>query len=437
MGRLADLGRALSHRNYRLYVVGQGVSLIGTWMQQVGLSWMVYEATNSSLLLGLVSFSGQIPSLFLAPIAGVLSDRWNRHRTLLVTQSLAMIQALLLVGLMLFGTPAVWQIIPLALAAGLINAFDLPTRQAFLVDMIADRRDLPNAIAINSSIVNLTRLIGPFLAGVVIAAGGSITCFLLNALSFVAVLIGLLMMRNLPPQKAKPTGTIREGLVEGVRYAWTFRPIRALLMMMSLVSLCGMAQSVIMPVFASKILKGGPLLFGFLSGASGCGALASAVYLASRKTVLGLGKRMAWATGIFGLGLIGFSLSTSIPLSIGLLIVTGFTMMLQMASSNTLIQTIADEDKRGRVLSLYAMAFMGSAPIGSLLAGTLAERFGPTVPPQAAGVVCLIGAAVFARVYPMLREDVVPIYRKAGILPPVAAAVEEVAELTEPPENAA
>lgn len=437
MGRLADLGRALSHRNYRLYVVGQGVSLIGTWMQQVGLSWMVYEATNSSLLLGLVSFSGQIPSLFLAPIAGVLSDRWNRHRTLLVTQSLAMIQALLLVGLMLFGTPAVWQIIPLALAAGLINAFDLPTRQAFLVDMIADRRDLPNAIAINSSIVNLTRLIGPFLAGVVIAAGGSITCFLLNALSFVAVLIGLLMMRNLPPQKAKPTGTIREGLVEGVRYAWTFRPIRALLMMMSLVSLCGMAQSVIMPVFASKILKGGPLLFGFLSGASGCGALASAVYLASRKTVLGLGKRMAWATGVFGLGLIGFSLSTSIPLSIGLLVVTGFTMMLQMASSNTLIQTIADEDKRGRVLSLYAMAFMGSAPIGSLLAGTLAERFGPTVPPQAAGVVCLIGAAVFARVYPMLREDVVPIYRKAGILPPVAAAVEDVAELTEPPENAA
>lgn len=437
MGRLADLGRALSHRNYRLYVVGQGVSLIGTWMQQVGLSWMVYEATNSSLLLGLVSFSGQIPSLFLAPIAGVLSDRWNRHRTLLVTQSLAMIQALLLVGLMLFGTPAVWQIIPLALAAGLINAFDLPTRQAFLVDMIADRRDLPNAIAINSSIVNLTRLIGPFLAGVVIAAGGSITCFLLNALSFVAVLIGLLMMRDLPPQKAKPTGTIREGLVEGVCYAWTFRPIRALLMMMSLVSLCGMAQSVIMPVFASKILKGGPLLFGFLSGASGCGALASAVYLASRKTVLGLGKRMAWATGIFGLGLIGFSLSTSIPLSIGLLVVTGFTMMLQMASSNTLIQTIADEDKRGRVLSLYAMAFMGSAPIGSLLAGTLAERFGPTVPPQAAGVVCLIGAAVFARVYPMLREDVVPIYRKAGILPPVAAAVEEVAELTEPPENAA
>ena len=437
MGRLADLGRALSHRNYRLYVIGQGVSLIGTWMQQVGLSWMVYEATNSSLLLGLVSFSGQIPSLFLAPIAGVLSDRWNRHRTLLVTQSLAMVQALLLVGLMLFGTPAVWQIIPLALAAGLINAFDLPTRQAFLVDMIADRRDLPNAIAINSSIVNLTRLIGPFLAGVVIAAGGSITCFLLNALSFVAVLIGLLMMRDLPPQKAKPAGTIREGLVEGIRYAWTFRPIRALLMMMSLVSLCGMAQSVIMPVFASKILKGGPLLFGLLSGASGCGALASAVYLASRKTVLGLGKRMAWATGIFGLGLIGFSLSTSIPLSIGLLVVTGFTMMLQMASSNTLIQTIADEDKRGRVLSLYAMAFMGSAPIGSLMAGTLAERFGPTVPPQMAGVVCLIGAVVFARVYPMLREDVVPIYRKAGILPPVAAAVEEVAELTEPPEHAA
>lgn len=437
MGRLSELGRALAHRNYRLYVLGQGTSLIGTWMQQVGLSWMVYEVTNSPLLLGLVSFSGQIPSLFLSPIAGVLSDRWNRHRTLLVTQTLAMVQALLLVGLMTQGTPAVWQIVVLSLAAGVINGFDLPTRQAFLVDMIADRRDLPNAIAINSSIVNLTRLIGPFLAGVVIAAGGAITCFLLNALSFVAVLIGLLLMRNLPPQKAAPTGTLREGLVEGIRYAWTFRPIRALLLMMSLVSLCGMTQSVILPVFASKVLNGGPMLFGLLSGASGCGALASAIYLASRKTVLGLGKKMAWATGVFGLGMIGFSFSTSIPLSLGLLVVTGFSMMLQMASSNTLLQTIADEDKRGRVLSLYAMAFMGSAPIGSLLAGTLADRYGPTVPPRIAGIACLIGAVVFARAYARLREELVPVYQRVGILPPATAAVEEVSELTTPPEQAA
>lgn len=437
MGRLSDIGRALAHRNYRLYVFGQGTSLIGTWMQQVGLSWMVYEVTGSSLLLGLVSFSGQIPSLFLSPIAGVLSDRWNRHRTLVVTQTLAMVQALLLVGLMSLRTPAVWQILLLSLASGLINGFDLPTRQAFLVDMIDDRRDLPNAIAINSSIVNLTRLIGPFLAGVVIAAGGPITCFLLNALSFVAVLIGLLLMRNLRPQKPAPVGTIREGLVEGIRYAWAFRPIRALLLMMSLVSLCGMTQSVILPVFASRILKGGPMLFGLLSGASGCGALASAIYLASRKSILGLGKKMAWATGLFGLGMIGFSFSTSVPLSLGLLVVTGFSMMLQMASSNTLLQTIADEDKRGRVLSLYAMAFMGSAPIGSLLAGTLAERYGPTIPPRIAGVACLIGAVVFAKAYSRLREELIPVYQRVGILPPATAAIEEVSELTTPPEQAA
>jgi MFS family permease len=436
MGRLKELGRALAHRNYRLYVVGQGVSLIGTWMQQVGLSWMVYETTNSPLLLGLVSFSGQFPSVILAPIAGVYSDRWNRHRTLLVTQTAAMIQALLLVALLAFGQPHIAALVVLNLAAGIINAFDLPIRQAFLVDMITDRRDLPNAIAINSSIVNLTRLIGPFLAGIVIAAGGAMTCFLMNAISFVAVLIGLLMMKDLPPRKPSPTGTVTEGLIEGVRYAWMFRPIRALLMMMSLVSLCGMSQSTILPVFATKILGGGPMLFGMLAGASGCGALASAIYLASRKSVLGLGKKMSWATGIFGLGLIAFGNSRSIPLSIGLLTITGFTMMLQMAASNTILQTITDEDKRGRVLSLYAMAFMGSAPIGSLMAGAIAQRFGPAVAPQVAGSICLIGAAVFAWVYPSLREEVIPIYRRTGVLPQ-AVAIEEVAELTKPPETSA
>lgn len=433
---LAHLGRALAHRNYRLYVIGQGVSLIGTWMQQVGLSWMVFEQTGSSFILGLVAFSGQIPALFLSPVAGVLSDRWSRHRTLRLTQALAMAQALALVFLALAETIPVWQVIALSIASGLINAFDMPTRQAFLVDMIDDRRDLPNAIAINSSIVNSARLVGPFLAGLLIAAGGPIACFLLNALSYVAVLIALAAMRNLPQRELKLSGSIRQGLEEGVRYAFGFRPIRTLLLMMALVSLCGMSLSVVLPVFAKEILKGGPLLFGFLSAASGCGALSSAVYLASRKTVLGLGKKMSWATGLFGLGMIGFSYSRLIPVSMGLLVLTGFTMMLQMASSNTLIQTLADEDKRGRVMSLYTMAFMGTAPIGSLIAGTIAERFGPPMAPFSAGLVCIAGALAFARVYPSLRAEVIPHYERAGILPKMAVAVETASELTTPPEDA-
>ncbi|MES2792793.1 MAG: MFS transporter [Planctomycetota bacterium] len=433
----AGLGRALAHRNYRLFIVGQAISLIGTWMQQIGLSWLVYELTKSPYWLGVVSFSTQLPTLFAAPLAGVLSDRWNRHRTLLVTQSVAMLQAVILVVLMWNSEIQIWHIIALGVLLGIVNGFDMPTRQAFLTDMVPNRDDLPNAIAVNSSIVNSARLIGPFVAGLLIAAGGAISCFLFNAVSYIPVLYALVAMRNLPVRPPAPPSTIREGLVEGFRYGFGFRPIRVLLLMMSLVSLAGISLSVLLPVFANEILKGGPMLFGMLTGASGCGALTSALYLASRKSVLGLGGRMCGATATFGVAIIAFGFSRSIPLSLALLYISGFSMMLQMAACNTLLQTIAEESKRGRVMSLYTMAFMGTAPLGSLLAGAIASRYGAPMALLLGGLSCIAGAIVFARQLPQLRAQIRPIYEQAGILAPVAVAVAAVTQLEIPPEDPA
>ena len=432
--RVFDLGRALAHRNYRLFVVGQGVSLIGTWMQQIGLAWLVYDMTKSPWMLGVVSFCGQIPTFFLAPIAGVFSDRWSRHRTLLVTQSLAMLQAGILAFLTATGHIQIWQIILLNLMFGFVNAFDLPTRQAFLIQMVPNRADLPNAIALNSSMVHSARLLGPFIAGMIIATLGVKACFTINSCSFVTVLIALLLMKDLPARPKKNGQSLRKGLAEGFAYAFGFPPIRALLMLVSSISMLGVQLTVLLPVFAKEVLQGGPELFGFLTGAAGCGALASGITLALRKSVLGLGKNIVRATVAFGIGMIGFSFSRSIPLSLVLLFITGFSLMFQMAAINTLIQTIVDEDKRGRIMSIYAMAFMGTAPIGSLLGGAVAQQISPQVAVRCGGFVCLIVAAVFARNLPALREKVIPIYRKIGVLPPVAVAMEETAELRVPPE---
>jgi MFS family permease len=435
MARIS-IGRALGHRNYRLFVAGQGVSLIGTWMQQVGLTWLVYSLTKSAFLLGLVGFSSQIPTFFIAPFAGVLTDRSNRHRTLLVTQTAAMLQAGALAALTWTGHVQVWHILLLGFGLGVVNAFDMPTRQAFLVDMVPDRAALPNAIALNSSMVNAARLVGPSVAGLVIAVGGEVACFTFNAASYLAVIAALLLMRELPARPARPPQRVWHGLKEGFAYAFGFAPIRTLLLLIGLVSLMGMPLSVLLPVFAEEILGGGATLLGFLMGASGIGALAAALYLASRTTVLGLGRQMIWATTFFGLGMAVFSLSRSVPLSLAALTVTGFCMMLQMAASNTLLQTIVDEDKRGRVMSLYTMAFMGTAPLGSLLAGAVADRYGAPVALQIGGAACVVGALLFGTRLPRLREQVRPIYERIGVLPQVAAAVENAAELTTPPERA-
>ena len=408
--------RALHHRNYRLFFGGQGVSLIGTWMQQLAMSWLVYRMTNSAFLLGVVGFLGQIPAFLLSPFAGVLIDRWNRHRILVGTQSLAMIQAFILALLTLTGTIAIWHIVILALFLGFVNAFDMPTRQAFVVEMVETGEDLGNAIALNSFLFNGARLLGPSIGGILISLLGEGMCFLLNGISFIAVIAALLAMKMTKREIRSKSSRVLKGVKEGFTYAFGFPPIRSLLLLLGLVSLTGMPYTVLMPVFAKNILHGGPHTLGFLLGASGVGALVGAVYLASRKSVLGLGRLIVIALNIFGIGLIAFSISRTLPLSLLFLGFTGFGMMVQMVSTNTVLQTIVEEDKRGRVMSLYTMAFMGMVPFGSLLAGSLASKIGASGTIMISGAACILGSILFARKLPALREMVRPIYIEKEIL---------------------
>lgn len=421
---------ALRHRNFRLFFFGQSISLIGTWMQQVAMVWLVYRLSNSEFLLGLIGFCSQVPILFLAPVAGVFTDRWNRHRTIIATQSLAMLQAVILVALTWTGLINVPYLIVLSIFMGLINAFDMPARQAFLIQMVQGREDLANAIGLNSSMFNGARLVGPAIAGVLVATVGESCCFLLNAFSYVAVLGALLAMRITPQASTgTPQHVLRE-LRDGIRYAFGFPPIRVLLLLLALVSLAAMPLTVLMPVFATKVLGGGPRLLGALTAAIGIGALIGALLMAYRRTVLGLGRQIAWASGVFGLALVAFSFSRSLWISFPILALLGFAMMLAIAASNTVLQTIVDDDKRGRVMSFYTVALLGTAPLGSLLAGTLASYFGAITTVQVAGVVCVLGAVGFARQLPAIRELIRPIYRRIGILPDVTTAIPPAVEYT-------
>jgi MFS family permease len=409
--------RALSHRNYRLFFCGQTVSLIGTWTQQVAVSWLVYRLTQSAFLLGFVGFATRIPTFVLSPVMGVLADRWNRHRVLVITQALSMVQALALAVLVLTGTVAVWHVIVLSLSLGIINSLDIPARQSFVVEMIERREDLGNAIALNSSMVNGARLVGPSVAGLLIAAFGEGVCFLINGLSFVAVLLSLLAMKV--PLRPATTGQARlvEGLKEGFGYAFGFPPIRSLLLLLALVSLMGMPFTVLMPVFAQDILHGGPATLGFLMGAHGVGALFGTLYLASRRNVLGLGRIIAVSCAVFGAGLIAFASSRIYWLSLVFVALAGLGMLVQTASTNTLLQTMVEEDKRGRIMSLYTMAFMGMVPFGSILAGSLAHTLGAPGTVVAGGIFCILGGIWFYRRLPALRKLVRPIYARKGILP--------------------
>jgi len=408
--------RALEHRNYRLFFGGQGISLIGTWMQLIAVSWLVFRLTHSAFFLGVVGFTSRIPTFIFTPFAGVLVDRWNRHRLLVATQILAMIQAFALAFLVLTGTIQIWHVIVLSLFLGLINAVDIPVRQALVVDLIERREDLGNAIALNSSMMNGARLVGPSIAGVLIAMVGEGMCFLLNGASFIAVIAALLAMRMKPKEKrARETGLWR-GLKDGFTYVFGFAPIRSVLLLLALVSLMGMPYTILMPIFAGKILHGGPQTLGFLLAAVGIGALAGAIFLASRESVLGLGRIIVIASSIFGIGLIGFSLSRVFVISLLLMVPTGFGMMVQMTSSNTILQTIVEDDKRGRVMSFYAMAFMGMVPFGSLLAGSLANNIGAPLTVMIGGISCILGSVLFARKLPALRVMVRPIYVQKGII---------------------
>ena len=408
--------RALYHRNYRLFFGGQGISLIGTWMQQIAMSWLVYRMTNSAFLLGLIGFSSQICSFFFSPFAGVLSDRWNRHHILVATQSLAMVQAFLLAFLTLTGMVAVHHLIILSLFLGFLNAFDMPTRQAFVVEMVEKREDLGNAIALNSFLFNGARLVGPSIAGILISILGEGMCFLLNGVSFLAVIIALLAMNMTFPNREAEKTHVLQGFKEGFIYAFGFPPIRTILFFLSWLSLVATANATLMPVFAKDILHGDSKTYGFLMAAIGVGAIIGAIFLASRRSVLGLGRIIAIASSIFGIGLISFSLSHALWLSLSLLLLTGFGMMVHMASSNTILQTMVDDDKRGRVMSLYVMAFMGMAPFGSLVGGSLAGRIGAPSTLIIGGASCILGSFMFFRKLQSIREMVRPIYIKKGIL---------------------
>jgi MFS family permease len=410
--------RALGSRNYRLFFEGQLVSLIGTWMTRVATSWLVYRLTDSAFLLGFTSFAGQIPIFFLTPFAGVWVDRWDRHRTLVVTQILSMVQSFALAALALSGTITVWEIIALSLFQGSINAFDMPARQAFVTQMIDRREDLGNAIALNSSMVNGARLVGPAVAGMLIAAVGEGYCFLIDGFSYIAVIISLLAMRLAPAAPHPAHRQLFAEIREGWHYVTESVAIRSVLLLLALVSLVGMPYTVLMPIFASNVLHGGPHTLGFIMAAAGLGALCGAITLAMRSSVLGLGKVIILSCCLFGVGLIGLGLSRLLPLTLFAVAVAGFGMMRHMASSNTILQTIVEEDKRGRVMAYYSMALQGIAPFGSLAAGAIAAKVGAPWTIMSGGALCLLGAAWFATRLPRLRQAVRPIYVERGILPP-------------------
>lgn len=410
------LFRALRNRNFRLFFVGQSISLIGTWMQQIAMSWLIYRLTNSAFLLGFIGFISMIPALFLSPVAGVIADRFERRPLMIIIQSLSMIQALALAVLIFTDTIAVWHIIALGIFLGFVNSFDMPVRQSFLIEIVNSRDDLGNAIALNSTMVNGARLIGPTVAGILIAATGEGVCFLINGISYIAVIASLFMMKLTPPSKEHKRMDMIKGLSEGFHYVFGFAPIRSVIILLALVSLMGMPYTVLMPILAKDILHGGPNTLGLLMGATGIGALCGAFFLASRKTVVGLGRVIPIATSIFAVGLISLGFSGNIILSMFLMLFTGFGMMVEMAASNTIIQTLADDDKRGRVMSFYAMAFRGMVPFGSLFAGSVAAKIGAPFTLAIGGFFLLIGAAWFAYQLPALRKLVRPIYIKKGII---------------------
>jgi MFS family permease len=425
---LSHAWRALRHRNFRLFFGGQTISLIGTWMTRVATSWLVYRLTKSSLLLGTVGFAGQIPTFLLAPLAGVIVDRIDRRKVLVWTQTLAMVQSLALAWLTLSHRINIAEILVLSATQGIINAFDMPGRQSFMIRMVEDRADLSNAIAINSSMVNTARLVGPSLAGLLIAATNEGWCFFVDGVSYIAVIASLLMMRIRHEQPEHAGATMVEQLRQGWDYVSSSLPLRSILLLFALISLMGWPFMVLMPIFAGQVLHGGAHTFGFLVGAVGVGSLVSALSLVVRRSVRGLLKVIPIGAAVFGIGLVAFGFSRSLWLSIPLMFLTGFGMMQGVTTSNTILQTLVDEKMRGRVMSYYTMAFVGMAPFGSLLAGTLAHAIGAPRTVIISGVACIVGAVWFWSRMPAIRTDMRPIYQRLGIVPQTEVAIEEAAE---------
>ena len=408
---------ALRSRNYRLFFAGQGVSLIGTWMTQIATVWLVYDLTQSAFMLGIVGFTSQIPSFVLAPFGGAFVDRFSRHQILIGTQILAMGQSLALATLALSGAIQIWHVFALSLFQGIINAVDAPARQVFVFELVEQREDLANAIAINSTMFNGARLIGPALGGLLIARVGEGYCFLIDGLSYIAVIMALLAMRLVPTDIPMMAGSHLQKIKEGFVYAFSSPPIRSILLLSGLVSLMGMQYAVLVPVFADKILKGDAQTLGFLMAASGVGAIFGGVYLATRRSVIGLGKFIVISPSVLGTGLIIFSLSRFLPLSLFAMLLIGLGTILQISAGNIILQTIVDDDKRGRVMSLYTMSFLGMTPFGNLLGGTLGDRIGVTDTLIIAGILCILGSIYFSRQLPALKKIVTKSMSAKGLSP--------------------
>ncbi len=411
-----NLFRAFKSRNYRLFFFGHGVSLIGTWMQQVALSWYVYRITGSSFLLGFTGFMGYIPSFFLTPVSGVLADRFNRHRLLVLTQVCAMIQASSLAYAVYRFNGEVWRAILLTFTLGVINSFDAPIRQSFIADMLDNKEDLSNAIALNSAIFNSARLIGPAVAGFTVSAFGETPCFLFNALSYVAVITALLLMKIVPREITNKNPNIIANIKEGFKYAAGFPPIMMIIKLVGVTSFMSISYNILMPVFARDILKGSADTLGYLMGAVGCGALSGIAYMASRSSFAGLEKVAARSAGILGIGLMLFSVSRSFALSLFFMYITGIGMITCMAACNTMLQTLSDDDKRGRVMSIYVMALIGMAPFGSLMSGLLSKHIGAPATLFVCGFFCFVSSRFFNSGLSTFREHANAVYIKKGLL---------------------
>lgn len=432
--RFGQTFRALKSRNYRLIFIGSVISFVGTWMQMVAVGWLVYRLTNSPFMLGMVGFISQIPAFAIAPFGGVIADRLDRRKVLLLTQALSMIQAFSLAFFIFTGTITVGHVLVLSFTLGLVMAFDMPASQAFMIEVVEKKEDLSNVIALNSSLVNVGRLAGPAIAGVLIALYGEGVCFLVNGLSYLAIIYALLIIKLTPRERRPSDKNVLGEIREAVGSAWRFTPIRDILGLLCVMSLVGMPYILLMPVFARDVLGGGPQTLGMLMAASGLGALCGGLYLASRKSVLGLEKIAALASGLFGVGIFVFSFSRSVGLSSLIIFLTGFAMLVQMAGSNTILQTIVEDKMRGRVMSLFSMAFLGMAPFGSLFSGILAHQIGAPNTIALCGAACVLNGVIFTYRLPSLREHIHPVYAKMGIIPQISAGLQASTGSTRPPE---
>jgi MFS family permease len=415
--RLPVAFRSLKHRNFRLFFGGQLISLVGTWMQTIAEAWLIYRLTGSSVLLGLLGFVSQIPIFLLSPIGGLAADRWPRQRVVIATQIASMMLGFTLAALTLTGHIRVWEIIVLATMLGVVNAFDVPARQSFLIEMVG-REDLLNAIALNSAMFNGARVAGPAVAGLLVAHIGEGWCFFLNGVSYIAVLAGLLMMRIEISQVVHDGNSPIEKLREGLRFVRRAKPIRTLLLLLGLVSFTALPFSVLVPIFADRILHGGASAYGNLMGAVGLGAMCGAFTLAMRQELRGLGNVVAYSAIGLGVSLILFGASRWYWASLAALTLAGFAMMLQFTSTNTLIQAMVPDQLRGRVMSLYSMMFLGMSPLGSLVAGAIAQHIGAPITVALGGLASLAGAAVFARTWPSMRAPARELVAAQGMMRP-------------------